>query len=120
MSAGICTTDGCDRPWHARGLCNTHYQRRIRRRIPLPPPLQSAEWALHGHPYVARQDIDELAVTLVVDDGHRMPLRVAERAIAVLRLLDRDLSPAQVADRVGVSERTVFRWQRRRQEVSVS
>src|SRR3990172_2337023 len=33
----ICTEDGCSRPSVARFLCLTHYRKRKRRNIPLPP-----------------------------------------------------------------------------------
>ncbi len=56
-----------------------------------------------------RTDLDETAVELVADDGHRLDLTAAERREAVARLTERGMPPHQIADRLGVSRRTVHR-----------
>lgn len=56
-----------------------------------------------------RLDVDPVAVTLVVNDGHRMPLTAGERKAAVAILTQRGLMPGQIADRLGVSRRTIQR-----------
>jgi DNA-binding NarL/FixJ family response regulator len=69
-------------------------------------------WARHDarrhHPddYIA---VDDTAVTLVADDGHKVPLTTAERKAVVATLTKRGWQPHQIADRLGVSRRTVHR-----------
>lgn len=111
-----CIADGCDRQWHGRRLCRAHYHR-ARRAGQLPPPLPHPSWKPPANAYVAKQDVDELAVAFVVEDGVHLHLRITERAVAILRLTQRGLSPREIADRLGVNERTVHRWRRRREEV---
>ncbi len=56
-----------------------------------------------------RHDVDPVVVTLVVDDGHRLPLTAGERKAAVAILTRRGLMPWQIADRLRVTTRTVHR-----------
>ncbi len=69
-------------------------------------------WARHDarrHHPDQYSDIDELAVALVADDGHRMPLTTAERKAVVARLAERGWPVPQIADRLGVTPRTIHR-----------
>lgn len=54
-------------------------------------------------------DVDDYAVALVTDEGHQVPLTAAEKRTAVVTLAERGWMPHQIADRLGVSRRTVHR-----------
>jgi DNA-binding NarL/FixJ family response regulator len=56
-----------------------------------------------------RPDVDTLAVALVADDGHQLNLTAGERRAVVAALTDRGWPPRRIADRLGVSRRTVHR-----------
>jgi DNA-binding NarL/FixJ family response regulator len=55
-------------------------------------------------------DVDDLAVRLVVDDGHDLPLNGPERRRAATILTARGCSVAEIAERLHITTRTVNRW----------
>jgi len=57
------------------------------------------------------ENVDEVAV-LRAADGERMPLNSVERRAAVMWLTARRVSAAEIALRLGMSQRTVRRWRR--------
>lgn len=55
----------------------------------------------------------------VVD--HRLPdhgLTITDRRTAARQLADRGVHPAEIADLIGVAERTVYRWQAERRRTA--
>lgn len=63
----------------------------------------------HPAPTLAHADtIDEVAVQRAMD-GTRTRLTLPERRLAIARLADQGLSDTQIADRLGVSLRTITR-----------
>jgi DNA-binding NarL/FixJ family response regulator len=61
------------------------------------------------HGWSNRTDVDPIAVALVADDGHRLRLTAGERKAAVAELTRRGWMTHQIADRLGVTRRTVHR-----------
>ena len=61
------------------------------------------------HAAAPSDEADDLAVDLFLD-GHRVTLRRPERVEVVRRLARHGLSDAQIADRLGVTARTVLRY----------
>ncbi len=77
-----------------------------------------ALWRRHNKPYQRtgrrhgwsnRTDVDPVAVTLVANDGHRLELTNGERRAVVAELVQRGWKTHRIADRLGVTTRTVQR-----------
>lgn len=87
----LCSFEGCHRPHHGGGLCNTHYQRNLRGTFPSGPDR--------------RRTRDESFPRLL--DGY-------------WELMDQGHSTADAASRLGVSDRTIYRalkWARQHGEL---
>ncbi|MFD4572060.1 helix-turn-helix domain-containing protein [Streptomyces sp. NPDC058417] len=117
---------------------STVYRTRRALGIPAPPPRAAARRTScrRGHPYPAQQDPqrkrwcrvcerarrkrtrlpvepDQAAIERAVSGDHPVHLTPRERHAAIRRLLRQGLSAAQIAERVGCTERTVYRAKRR-------
>lgn len=67
---------------------------------------------LGGHSRIRRLEVDPIAVERAVL-GERMRLTVPERHEVIQRLTASGLSANQIADRLGVAQRTVTRYRAR-------
>ncbi len=79
-----------------------------------------AKWRRWNKPYrrhgrapglsLVVNDIDPVAVELVVEDGHQMALTAGERKQAANALARRGWPTWRIADHLNVTERTIFRY----------
>jgi hypothetical protein len=79
-----------------------------------------AKWRRDNKPYqragrnphlsLVVNDIDPVAVTLVVEDGHRLPLTAGERKQAAVALRQRGWPVWRIAQHLNVTTRTVIRY----------
>lgn len=81
------------------------------RRAVLADALSPRERREAPKPYEdARIAVDEVAVHRAIDGDRTVSLTRAERSEAVRILTDRGLSRFEIAERLGVTDRTVVRW----------
>ena len=92
MRARVCAVDGCDRRAKGRGWCAHHYY---------------LLWTKQGNTF-DRSSYDPYNVHLM-RMGIQTELTIPERLEIVAEWSERGLSAREIAERVGVDERTIYR-----------